>query len=146
MKQNILTAALALAMVLSWSLLAQAEAPKRPAGKAGEAGKAGQRPQGRPSPEMMAKILERFDANKNGRLDPDEMQTARAEFQKMQANGGKGAPGANGGKGAPAGKAAPGGDKRQEIIKKFDKDGDGQLNEAERAAAKAAFANKAGNK
>ena len=59
-----------------------------PAGKAGTGGKTGT--PGQPgaagmNPEMKQKMLDKFDKNGNGKLDPDELQAAR---QAMQANGG----------------------------------------------------------
>jgi len=79
----------------------------------------GKRP-GRPGgEEMRAKILEKFDANKDGKLD----ETERAEARKAMAER------------ARAGAQ----DRRENILEKFDENKDGKLDEAERAKAKAAF-------
>jgi Ca2+-binding EF-hand superfamily protein len=66
------------------------------------------------SPEMMKRILEKFDANKDGQLSAEEKANAQAEMLKG---------------------AGPG---FQEFLKKFDRDGDGRLNEREQAAAREA--------
>ncbi len=56
-------------------------------------------------------VLEKYDANKNGQLDADE----KADFERDREA------------------------RRAEFIKRFDKDGDGQLNEAEKEAARAEY-------
>lgn len=56
-------------------------------------------------------MLEKYDANKNGQLDPDE----KAAFERDRE------------------------ERRAEFMKRFDKDGDGQLNEAEKEAARAEY-------
>ena len=56
-------------------------------------------------------MLERFDANKNGTLDPEEKEAAKAEFDQRRA----------------------------EFVKRFDTNGDGQLDETEREAARKEF-------
>lgn len=71
----------------------------------------------RPSREaMMKQMLEKFDADKDGKLSEEERTKAR---ESMRAQGG------------------PGGERFAEMIKKFDKDGDGKLNEEERTALRA---------
>jgi Ca2+-binding EF-hand superfamily protein len=67
------------------------------------------------NPEMMKRLLEKFDTNKDGRLSPEEQAKAQEELIKNAAQ--------NGG---PA---------FQEFLKKFDRDGDGKLSDRERAAA-----------
>lgn len=59
-------------------------------------------------------IMEKFDADKDGKLSEDERKAMHAAKEaKMEEH-------------------------RKEMLTKFDKDGDGQLNDEERAAAKAA--------
>jgi hypothetical protein len=70
--------------------------------------------------------MEKFDANGNGRLDPEEREAARAAMQKRRADGG--------GKGPAGAGADP--ERRRKMLERFDKDGDGKLSESERAAAK----------
>jgi hypothetical protein len=104
-----------------------------------------------------AKFLERFDVDGDGTLSEKEKAAAREAMQKtgkgrpQAAAGGAKAPAAGewqqadgpvadggrrpGGKGGKGG--GPGGKMHAEMIKNFDKDGDGTLNEAERQAAKA---------
>lgn len=61
-----------------------------------------------------AALLEKYDKNKNGVLDPEEKEAAKKERETAR----------------PA--RAP----KAEMLKKFDKDGDGKLDETERAAAR----------
>lgn len=56
-------------------------------------------------------VLEKYDANKNGQLDPDE----KAAFERDREA------------------------RRAEFVKRFDTDGDGQLSEAEKEAAREQF-------
>ncbi len=71
----------------------------------------------RPSREaMMKQMLEKFDADKDGKLSEEERTKAR---ESMRGQGG------------------PGGERFAELMKKFDKDGDGKLSEEERAALRA---------
>jgi Ca2+-binding EF-hand superfamily protein len=87
------------------------------------------KPQRPVSPELRQKLLEQFDADKDGKLNEEERAKARAEFEKRRGNG----------KDRPAQPNAEAAKKRfQGIIAKFDKDGDGRLNEEERAAAQKA--------
>jgi hypothetical protein len=89
----------------------------------------GQGPDPAKRAERRQKVLEKFDRNGNGQLDPDEREAAREAMQKRRAEGG-------GAKGQGDGGPAP--ERRQKLLEKFDTDGDGQLSESERAAAKAA--------
>ena len=63
-----------------------------------------------------AAMLKKFDANGNGKLDPEEQEKMRAEMTK-------------GGGRDPA--------RMKKMLERFDKDGDGKLSEEERAAARA---------
>lgn len=64
-----------------------------------------------------AAMLKKYDANGNGKLDPDEREKLRAEMAK------------GGGKRDP--------ERMKKLLEQFDKDGDGTLSEEERAAARA---------
>lgn len=82
-------------------------------------------------PEVRQKMLQRFDKNGNGQLDPDEREAAREAMQKRREQaGGK----------APGGQRGQDPERRKKLLEKFDKDGDGTLSETERAAAKEARA------
>lgn len=100
-----------------------------------EIGPRGGKPgEGGMSPERKAEFMKRFDKNNDGRLDDSEKAAAKAELEKIR--------GAKGGeRKAGAGKPGEGRNfpSREEILKRFDKNGDGQLDEAEKAAAKAEF-------
>jgi len=115
--------------------LAQLQAARQAAQAMG--GKAAFRGKAQPGPAAFA----RFDKNGNGVLEPQERVQALQEMQARQANGGLGAKGGPG-KGAPGqglkNGNAPNGKGREEVLKRFDKDGDGKLNEDERAAARKA--------
>lgn len=92
-------------------------------------GFADDKPRRQISPELRQKLLEQFDADKDGKLNEEERAKARAEFEKRRGNA----------KDRPAQPNAEAARKRfQEIVAKFDKDGDGRLNEEERAAAQKA--------
>ncbi|MBN8628260.1 MAG: EF-hand domain-containing protein, partial [Planctomycetes bacterium] len=89
-------------------------------------------PGGRPNPEQMQALMKKFDKNGDGKLDDAEKGAAREEFMKMRGGKpGEGKPG--------AGKPGEGGPGREAMLKKFDKNGDGKLDDGERAAAKEAF-------
>ncbi|MGC3966481.1 MAG: EF-hand domain-containing protein [Pirellulales bacterium] len=106
---------------------------KKPEGKPG-AGKPGQ---GGPGREAMIK---KFDKNGDGKLDKDEMQAARTAMGDR-----KPAPGGDGkGPGGPGGRLNP--EQMQALVKKFDKDGDGKLNDAEKGAARDEFMKMRGGK
>jgi Ca2+-binding EF-hand superfamily protein len=80
-----------------------------------------------------AAFLQQFDANGDGQLDPTERQVAVTALQQMKHPGGKAlaAGGKNSGKLSEA--------KKQELIKRFDNDGDGKLDATERETAKQAI-------
>lgn len=81
--------------------------------------------------ELRQKVLQKFDKNGNGQLDPEEREAAKEAMQKRREQGG--------GKG-PGGQGARDPERRKKLLEKFDADGDGKLNETERAAAKEARA------
>lgn len=118
---------------------AKAEFAKNRPDAAG-AGKPGERkpgqggPAGRLDPEKMKELIKKFDKNGDGTLDGAEKEAAREEFMKLRGGAGKpgdGKPGAGG----PGGRPDP--EKMKELIAKFDKNGDGKLDESEREAARA---------
>lgn len=82
-------------------------------------------------PEARQKILQRFDKNGNGQLDPDEREAAREAMHKRREQGGGDSPG---------GPGVQDPERRKKMLEKFDTDGDGKLSETERAAAKEARA------
>ena len=109
-----------------------------------------------------AAMLKKFDANGNGKLDPEEREKMRAEMtkgggrdparmKKMLERFDKDGDGKLGENERAAMRAemqkrreagglkGKGGEKRAEMLKKFDKDGDGTLNEDERAAMREAL-------
>ena len=109
-----------LALTVTVSLTHAADAPKQRPGAAG-AGAGG------PGREMM---LQKFDANKNGTLDPDEKAAMIKAFQERKGGAPKG--------GAPGtkGEASKGGGQMQQmILQKFDANKNGVLDPDEKAAA-----------
>jgi Ca2+-binding EF-hand superfamily protein len=81
--------------------------------------------------ELRQKVLQKFDKNGNGQLDPDEKEAAKEAMHKRREQGGRKGPG---------GQGEPDPERRQKLLEKFDTDGDGKLSETERAAAKEARA------
>ncbi|HAK96993.1 MAG TPA: hypothetical protein DCM87_18885 [Planctomycetes bacterium] len=104
-------------------------------GAAGDAPPAGAPPDMPfPSPE---EVLKQFDKNGDGNLDAQELDAMRAAFEERFGRGpGRGGfPGGPGGfPGFPGGPGGPGGGKR-ELVAQFDVDGNGRLDDAERAEA-----------
>jgi Ca2+-binding EF-hand superfamily protein len=90
--------------------------------------------------DKSAKVLQRFDANQNGQLDPEEQKAADQSRQELfQRLHGKYDTDQDG-KLSESEKAARRADlanHRKETIAKFDKDGDGRLNSEEKKAATA---------
>lgn len=83
-----------------------------------------------------AQILKEFDADGDGKLNDEERTKAKEAFARRR-NGQGNRPGA----GRPQGRPGPGGQGQgrpnlQQLLKEFDKDGDGKLSEQERAAAR----------
>jgi hypothetical protein len=72
----------------------------------------------RGGPDMQARMLEKYDANKNGRLDPEEEDAARQDREARRA----------------------------EFMKRFDTDGDGKLSESERQALREQMRKENGDK
>lgn len=99
-------------------------------------------------------ILRRFDRDGDGRLNAQEQLAATRAMQEhgLRTPGAPNmvGPGRNAGPQTgpgiappPAGKAAPKLSKREELLlKRFDKDGDGKLNEDEKAGARAELGQK----
>ena len=107
-----------------------------------------------------AELLKRFDKNKDGELDEAEraaMRKAMVEARKKVDDKGKNGAGDDKGKngaGGDKGKNGAGGDKGKNgagedripegLLKRFDKDGDGKLNEEERGALRKAIGDRRG--
>ena len=96
------------------------------------------------SPEMRQKMLEKYDADGDGKLSDEERATAKAEMQgkreAMQSQMLEKYDTDGDGKLSDEEKQAAKADreaKRAEMLEKYDTDGDGKLNESEREAAKA---------
>ncbi len=87
-------------------------------------------------------IMKKFDKDGDGQLGPEERKAFMEERRKaMGGPEGKGGPEGNGGPalregGGPGGRQGPGmnPEAREMMMKKFDKDGDGKLNDEERKA------------
>ncbi len=128
--------------------------------QSGFGGAAGQARQGSAMlrPADRAEIMKRFDKDNDGQLSEAERSAARDAFTKRQRPGSlrPGSPRPSRPGGTPPSGARPTGarpqgagpataDRRMEFLKRFDKDGDGQLDPTERAAARAAFEARTGN-
>jgi EF hand domain-containing protein len=68
--------------------------------------------------EMRGRMLERYDVNKNGQLDPEEKEAAKRDHQA----------------------------RRTEMVKRFDADGDGELSDSERDAMRQEFRKEGGER
>ena len=75
-------------------------------------------------------LLKRFDANRNGRIDGEELQKARSSFGRSDR-----------GSDQPAA-SSRGRLDREELMKRFDLDGNGRLDAEEREQAFAAMRKK----
>jgi Ca2+-binding EF-hand superfamily protein len=89
---------------------AEKEAARQELGRMGRGHRGGEMMRGR--------ILEKYDTNKNGTLDPDE----KAAFERDREA------------------------RHAEMVKRFDTDGDGKLSESERQAMREAFRKERGEK
>jgi Ca2+-binding EF-hand superfamily protein len=94
------------------------------------------RPNGQDRPNMK-EILAKFDKDGDGKLNETERDAARVGFaESRQQRGDAGRP-------AAEAKGKPSRVDKKELLAKFDADGDGKLNDDEKAAARAAFQNRA---
>jgi hypothetical protein len=92
-------------------------------------------------------FLKQFDRDRDGKLSPLEAMMAQAAYQKMRGNDKGGVRGAlrpSGGGGSIPPVAVPAAPPERDqpakgnpLVKRFDKDGDGKLNDEEKAAAQA---------
>jgi hypothetical protein len=98
----------------------------------------------------MNPFTKNFDLNGDGQVSPQEMLVAQAAYKRSRENGhgpgyglggGVGGAGSSGGgfPGAANGAGPPdnGGGRLSGLAKRFDKDGDGKLNDEEKAALQA---------
>jgi len=108
-----------LALTVSFSLTHAEDAPKQRPGAAG----AGAGGQGREKIKEM--LLQKFDANKNGTLDPDEKAAAMKAMQERKGGSPKG--------GSPGAKDE--GPMMAKLLQKFDTNKNGVLDPDEKAAA-----------
>ncbi len=109
---------------------------------------------GLPGPAGAAfdEIKKKFDVDGDGELNAQEQAAAMTAFQKARGAGGPGAAGGGAGGfpgGVPGGTGGAEGEGgktrgRAAMIKQFDKDGDGKLNEEEKAAAQKALKERLG--
>ena len=122
-----------LALTVSFSLTHAEDAPKKRPDSAG----AGAGPDREKMKEMM---LQKFDANKNGTLDPDEKAAMMKAFQERKGGSPKG--GAPGATGEPS---KGGGPMQAMLLQKFDANKNGVLDPDEKAAAMKAMQERKGN-
>ena len=110
--------------------------PQMP-GRPGAQGQHGPR-RGMMDPEQQKQILEKFDADKDGKLSEEERKAAREDFMKNrpQMPGRPGAQGPQGPRG-PHGMMDP--ERQKQMLEKFDTDKDGKLSDEERKAMREEF-------
>ena len=143
---------LIIAVVSALPLLAQEPAPRQEAPAAPQGGQPqaqgmhrghGRHMQGPRGPhmnqEMRKQMLEKFDADKDGKLSDEERKAAREDFMKNRPQRPQmpGQPGAQG----PQGPRGPhmNQEMRKQMLEKFDADKDGKLSDEERKAAREDF-------
>ena len=113
--------------------------PIRPMDKVDDVKKKETRKSERTKPADAREALKkRFDADGDGKLSEAERATMKAAMGKRRQEAGQKGQQKGQQKGKKQGEKA--GNTREELLKRFDTDGDGKLNEAERAAAKKAVA------
>ena len=148
---------LIVALIAALPALAQEAAPQQPGPRAPHWGAAGEMPapqKGRA--DMHKRMLEKFDANKDGQISDEEKAAMKEQFGKrgarpegkrpegMRPEGKRpegmrpGMPG-NRAEGVHPGNRRRPHNERPEMIEKFDTDKDGKLSEEEKAALKAEF-------
>ena len=97
----------------------------------------------RPGSDMHKKLIEKFDADGDGKLSESEREEAKkAHRERMLAEHDKDGDGTLSDEERAAAKEAYHAKMKAERIARFDKDGDGELSEAEREAAKDAHKSK----
>lgn len=125
------------ALIAALPVLAQDAAPQQPGPRAPHWGAAGEMPAPRKGrADMHKRMLEKFDTDKDGKLSEEEKAAMKAEFARRRAERGGHAPRPEGVH--PGNRRRPHSE-RPEMIERFDADKDGQLNEQEKAAMKAAM-------
>ena len=144
---------LLIALCAALPVFAQEEAPTAPQPR--HWGAAGEMPQMKNREEMQRKMLEKFDADKDGQLSDAEKEAIKAEMKNRHGKRGErpqGMPkfGNKRGErpeGMPEGEMPKFGNKRgerpqgqmpQKMLEKFDTDKDGQLSDAEKEAMRKA--------
>ncbi len=81
-------------------------------------------------------FLDQFDTDGDGTISETEREAARTYMAENGRPGGRGQ--------GQQGRRGPTAEQRQQIMERFDTDGDGQLNETERAAAREAMQGRGG--
>lgn len=123
---------LIVALIAALPVLAQEEAPQPGNTPAPHWGAAGEMPRRQPNrPDMHKRMLEKFDADKDGQLSDIEKDAMKAAFGKRASR-------PNGMENMHPGNRRRPHSERPAMIEKFDTDKDGQLNEQEHAALKEA--------
>lgn len=95
--------------------------------------------------QMRQRLMKEFDKDGDGQLNEEETQAARKardQARKERGEGGQDARAGRGDQGGRGDQAGRGGGRdrlRQEALKRFDTDGDGELGEAERDAMRQRF-------
>jgi HlyD family secretion protein len=104
-------------------------------GPGGAPGAGGGAPGGFDREAMMKQMLQQFDKNGDGKLDEEEQAAAREQGRQRFGQGGGGRAGGAGGAGGMRGQMP----NAEEMLKRFDKNGDGEIDEQEREAMRAEF-------
>ena len=131
---------LLLAVVAALPVLAQGEAPEPRdfAEQPRHWGAAGEMPNRPNRADFHKKMLEKYDADKDGQLSDAEKEAMKADMEKRRAEG-KNCPGVRDDRNpkAPHGERPNREEMRKKMLEKYDADKDGQLSDAEKEAMKA---------
>ena len=121
-----------LALTVNFSLTHAEDAPKKRPDAAGAGGGPGRE-------KMKEMMLQKFDANKNGTLDPEEKAAAMKAMQERRGGTPKG-----GAPGSPGDSAKGAGPMQAMLLQKFDTNKNGVLDPDEKAAAMKAMQERKG--
>jgi len=131
---------LLLAVVAALPVLAQGEAPEPRdfAEQPRHWGAAGEMPNRPNRADFHKKMLEKYDADKDGQLSDAEKEAMKTDMEKRRAEG-KNCPGVRDDRNpkAPHGERPNREEMREKMLEKYDADKDGQLSDAEKEAMKA---------
>ena len=127
MKNTILFTACLVAMTCAAAETAANAEPAAPAREGMRARSHAAGDSATPSPELRERLLQHFDANKNGRLDPDEIEAAKkAKAERQAKRGEQRRPQNSDSPRRPQGGHEMSAETKARLLKKFDHNGNGE--------------------